>query len=271
MTLIETYNKSLKLLKNPNEEEVALRLFLCDVNNLNSMSDFYLKKDENIKDLQRFNEYLQRFLSGEPAEYILGYCDFYGSRFTVNSDVLIPRPETEELVKYAIDQIEKNNFKRIVDVCCGSGCIGLSIAKNIVFEKILMSDISQGAVKIAKKNAKNLGINTEIICSDALSYLGEDVDIVVGNPPYIISEELIEKSVLNYEPKIALFTDNNITIYKKIISEAISHNAKMIILEIGEEILDLLKGYLNTTFNFVKYNVIKDINGKNRIISIKVA
>lgn len=272
MTLIEAYNKSLKYLKNPEQEEIVLRIFLCEINDLNSMSDFYIKRNENIKDLQRFNDFLQRFLNGEPVEYILGKCNFYGLNFIVNKDVLIPRPETEELVEIAIKEIKKNNYKKVVDVCCGSGCIGLSIFKNTEIDEIVLSDISKRALNIARLNAKNLNIDkAKFYKADGLSFLKENIDLIVGNPPYILSKNLVDKSVLENEPNIALFVNEKITIYRNIISKGVECGAKLILLEIGDEIVDLLRNYLDRNFKQLHYNFIKDINNKNRIISIRVA
>ena len=121
MTLDEVYHQSLKRLKNPQLEEINIRMLLCDINSIESMSSFYIRKDEEIQDLQRFNELFERFLKGEPIQYLLKKAQFYGRDFYVDNLVLIPRMESEEVVLFAINKakpIFSSHFKPIIaDVC----------------------------------------------------------------------------------------------------------------------------------------------------------
>lgn len=271
MTLFEAYQEGLKLLKNPQNDEINIRILLCENNNLKSMSDFYLRKNENIRDLQRFNEELHRFLSGEPVQYITEKASFFGDDFIVSKDVLIPRNETEEVVDYAIKKIkEKFGSKNIsiCDVCAGSGCIGCELFLHSNVDRVFFSDISDKAIAIAKQNAEKLCVKGSFYVSDGLDYLDKLVDVVISNPPYILKKEDVDQSVLNFEPHLALFTDEDLTIYRKITKKAVQLGVPLIIFEIGYDI----KGKLEKIFKEIAPNYSlefkKDINDKFRICSL---
>ena len=272
MTLFEAYQEGLKKLKNPELEEINLRILLCENNHLKSMSEFYLKKDENIKDLQAFYRDLQRFLDGEPVQYIVGKCTFFGEDFLVTNNVLIPRNETEEVVAFAIGKIKQkfpNKKVKIVDVCCGTGCIGCSIYKNANVEEALFSDISPKALEIARKNAKNLMVKGRFAVSDALDYLHETVEVVIGNPPYILNKDDVDESVLKYEPHLALFIDDDLTIYRKILQKSVTLNVPLIIFEIGYDLKEKITKLFKDIAKGYKISFIKDMNGKDRICSLE--
>lgn len=271
MTLFEAYQKGLKLLKNPQKDEINIRILLCENNNLESMSDFYLHKNENIKDLQRFNKELHRFLSGEPVQYITGKASFFGDDFIVSKDVLIPRNETEEVVDYAVKKIkEKFGAKNISisDVCTGSGCIGCELFLHSNVDHVFFSDISDKAIAIAKQNAEKLDVKGSFYVADGLDYLDKSVDVVISNPPYILKKEDVDQSVLDFEPYLALFTDEDLTIYRKITKKAVQLDVPLIIFEIGYDI----KGKLEKIFKEIAPNYTlefkKDINDKFRICSL---
>lgn len=272
MTLFEAYQEGLKLLKNPESEEINLRILLCENNRLKSMSDFYLKKDENIKDLQRFNRELHRFLNGEPIQYILKKATFFGDEFIVSKDVLIPRNETEEVVDFAIKKISKkfSNKKVVVaDVCSGSGCIGCEIFLHSNVDHVYFSDISEKAIEISKQNASKLKVKGCFTVSDGLDYLNETVDVVVSNPPYILKKEDVDQSVLEYEPHLALFIDEELTIYRKIVQKAVHLRVPLIIFEIGYDLKDRLEQIFKTLAPNYSIEFKKDINDKFRICSLE--
>lgn len=272
MTLFEAYQNGLKLLKNPTVDEINLRILLCENNHLKTMSDFYLHKDENIEDLQRFNEDLKRFLNGEPVQYIVGKASFFGDDFFVNKDVLIPRNETEEVVKFAINKIkEKFGDKKlkIADVCTGSGCIGCELFKHANVESIYFSDLSPKAIEVAKKNGSLLSVKGSYHISDCLDYLNEKVDVVVSNPPYILKREEVDQSVLDYEPHLALFVDNELTVYKKIIEKSVSLDIPLIIFEIGYDLVEKLTKLTKELAPNYQVEFKKDMNGKFRTCSLE--
>lgn len=274
MTLIEAYKNSLKKLKNPDIDEIAIRILLCEINSLKTMSDFYLKKDENVADLQRFNEYLTRFLSGEPVQYIIGKTSFFNLEFYVDNSVLIPRQESEEVVEYCIHKIkEKFGDKKIsiADVCCGSGIMGISLCKNTNAIKAYFSDVSSDALVVTKKNIAAHNISADVYCGDALSPLIDnnvEVDVLISNPPYILKSETVDKSVLDYEPEIALFSDEDFSVYKKIIANLakIKNGALLCVFEIGENTRKVIEPFIQKTAKDVEYKFIKDMNGKERIL-----
>ncbi len=272
MTLYEAYLNGLKQLKNPDREEINLRILLCENNGIKSMSEFYLRKEENIRDLDRFNQDLQRFLNGEPVQYIVKKAQFYGDDFEVNEHVLIPRNETEEVVDFAIKKIKAkfgDKFIEVADVCTGSGCIGCELFLHANIKNVLFSDISREALDVAKRNATKLGVQGKFVCSDALDYLEKHVDVVISNPPYILNREEVDESVLKYEPHVALFVDDNLSIYKKIVEKSSKLCVPLIIFEIGYDLKEKLTNLFNEIAPNYKISFYKDINNKDRICSLE--
>ena len=197
MTLIEVYNQSIKKLKNPDVDEIAIRILLCEINGLKTMSDFYLRKDEEIRDLPRYQHYFERFLNGEPVQYILGKTEFLGREFYVDNRVLIPRQESEEVVDFAIKKIHEIFGAAkldILDVCCGSGIMGVSLAKTINVDKVYFSDISKDAIDVCKINCLNHKVKADFYCEDALNktlFNKIEVDVLISNPPILPSKALL--------------------------------------------------------------------------------
>ena len=276
MTLFEVYKKSLTQLKNPDTEEINIRILLCEINGLKTMSDFYLRKDEEIRDLPRFNEYFERFLNSEPVQYILHKTQFLGLDFYVDNRVLIPRQESEEVVDFALKKIKEkfgNNSIDVADVCCGSGVMGLTIAKKINVNRLYLSDISKDAIDVAKKNATDLNVNAETFVANSLDGLIKNnlkVDVLISNPPYILENEPVDESVLNNEPHLALFADKDFSVYKSIISNLknINKNNLLVVFEIGLNTRKVVEKYINDYYPEAEYQFIKDMNGKERIVYI---
>ena len=272
MTLFEAYQEGLKLLKNPDQEEINLRIILCEINGIKSMSDFYLRKNENIMDSQEFFDVLQRFLNGEPLAYIFGKSSFFGDEFIITKDVLIPRLETEEVVDCAIKLInDKFGDKKVIvaDVCAGSGCIGCEIFRHCNVEKVLFSDISEKAIEVTKLNSNKFDICAEYYVSDCLDYLDCYVDVVIANPPYILNKEEVDESVLKHEPHQALFIDKELSIYRRIIEKAASLGVPLIIFEIGYDIVEKLSAICENVGIGYKVEFKKDINNKFRTCSLE--
>ena len=157
---------------------------------------------------------LERLKTYEPIQYVLGKTSFMDLEFKVNSSVLIPRPETEELVRLMLK--EDLDGKEILDIGTGSGCIAISLAKNLPNAKVSALDISKEALEVSKENAKSNNVDIEFINADIFEYKSEKkYDIIVSNPPYVTESEKFEmkKNVLNYEPKLALFVDETDPFY----------------------------------------------------------
>ena len=164
---------------------------------------------------------LERLKTHEPIQYVLEKTSFMDLEFKVNSSVLIPRPETEELVRIMLK--EDLNGKEILDIGTGSGCIAISLAKNLPKAKVTALDISEQALEVAKENAKLNNVNIEFIKADIFEYQSDKkYDIIVSNPPYVTESEklVMKRNVLDFEPKLALFVeqDDPLLYYKKIIN-----------------------------------------------------
>ena len=183
-----------------------------------SQTDLLLGKGTTLSadDRKDFEKIAHRLCSGEPVQYVLGYTEFFGHRFRVTPDVLIPRPETEELVQYAIDELCAP-VSKLFDLCTGSGCIAISLALAFPSAYVRGIDISESALAIARENAAALGAsNVEFVQQDLLSPLSfaagegadsQSIDLVISNPPYVRSSEAgeIAETVLKHEPHLALF------------------------------------------------------------------
>lgn len=277
-SLFEVYKEAYKELKNPKKDEINIRILLCANNNLSSMSQFYLKKDENIKDFPRFKRDFSRYLNGEPIQYIIGNSEFFGSNFKIDQRVLIPRQETEEVALYALRKILSifpNQEISLADICCGSGCIGISLAKHVPLKYLYLSDISQDACDLAVENLALNNVNGYVLHGDGLKpFIKHNikVDVIVANPPYILNKKDVDESVLLYEPHNALFIDDNLSIYRSIINDAIKvmNDKLLIVFEIGYDLKEKLIKLIHEEEHEVDitYTFRKDINGKDRIFSL---
>ena len=270
MTLSEVYNQSLKKLQNPAIDEIAVRILLCDINSLKSMTDFYLKKNEEIQDLPRFNQYFERFLNGEPVQYILNKTTFFGMDLYVDNRVLIPRQESEEVVDFAIQkskQLFGDKPVSICDICCGSGAMGIALSRHLKTQQVIFSDISQDALDVCKKNIDS---NSLFLCGDGIDELIKEnlkVDVLISNPPYILKNEYVDDSVLKFEPHLALFTDESFPVYEKIISKlsCIKKDQLLAVFEIGANTKPILEKMVKKYYPSCEHDFIKDMNGKERI------
>ena len=227
-----------------------------------------------IKDLKSWVEILK---TGKPYQQILGHAEFFGHRFWVDENVLIPRPETEELLELAIQKIRKSSLKeeniRIIDIGTGSGIIPIILKKNFPNATISAIDVSDMALKIAKKNSALHQVDIDFIQKNFLeTSLGEQWDVIISNPPYIGIEEEneIERGVKSFEPKMALFspTSDALIFYKKIAEDAqkLLKLDGMIFLEINQKLGNETLGLFH---NFKKRELIKDLSGNDRIVFVQ--
>jgi len=216
-----------------------------------------------------------------PIQYLLGKTNFYGLDFEVNENVLIPRPETEELVEWIVNEnskVDKAKTIKILDIGTGSGCIAISLAKNIPNAQVYAMDVSKKAIETAKRNAVNNKTDITFILQDVLNAeeLKCNFDIIVSNPPYVrnLEKEEIKKNVLDYEPHLALFVEDNdaLVFYRKIASLAqnnLLENGQLyfeINQYLGCEMKDLLE-----KMNFENIELRKDIYDNDRMIFGKVS
>lgn len=217
---------------------------------------------------------LAEVVNGKPLQYITNKQEFYGSDFYVDENVLIPQPDTEILVEEVLkltDMFDKEI--KILDMCTGSGCIGISIAKKNPNDKIYMLDISSEAIEIAKKNAKSIlkeEANIEFIESDMFEELEEEIDIIVSNPPYIETEEIekLPDDVKN-EPILALDGgEDGLDFYRILVEESFKYLSDngYLCMEIGYNQKDKVVELLNKNGNYRNIKCIKDLAGNDRVV-----
>lgn len=242
--------------------------------------ELYLVYDEEVSsELEaKFLAGMEEYYQGKPIQYIKGVENFFGRDFKVNEDVLIPRYETEELVEnilYRIDDyFAEYQSITLCDVGTGSGAIATSLALEEPRLKVFATDISLKAVTVAKDNAKNLGANIEFMVGDMLEPLLENeikVDIFVSNPPYIPQEQEIEAMVKDNEPHVALFGGNDgLYFYRKIFQgvEPLLQERALLAFEMGFDQRELMEAALQEYFPNDPHEIIKDINGKDRMLFI---
>ncbi len=230
----------------------------------------------SVENLEFLNTALARLQQQEPIQYILGETEFYGLPFKVTKDTLIPRPETEELVAWIISEItalQNHNFTKfsILDIGTGSGCISISLAKNLPNSSISSIDVSKNAIAIAKENTLLNAVDVNFIEQDILNTteLGQQYDIIVSNPPYVreLEKKEIKPNVLENEPHLALFVEDNnpLIFYSKIADLAKKHLKENGVLYfeinqyLGKETVDMLskKGF--------RTELKKDLFGNDRM------
>lgn len=229
----------------------------------------YLKKYLKGKELE---DGIKKMESGIPVQYVVGNVDFYGNIIKVNNSVLIPRFETELLVEKTIKYIKKyfNKKVSIVDLGTGSGCIAISLKKELDCE-VDAVDISIDALNVARDNARANNTSINFIISDMLNNVDKKYDVIISNPPYIRYDEEIMDIVKNNEPNIALYADDNgLYFYKDILKNA-KKNLKrksIIAFEIGMEQGEYIKEYAYRYFPKSKILIEKDYNDRDRFIFI---
>ena len=266
MKIKKLTNRALEELKNIQDYKAEAE-WLVALSLKIKRSEVYQEFEVDKKQLKIFNKALKRRKRGEPLAYIFKSANFYGYDFYVNKNVLIPRPETEELVELALKSISPNST--ILDIGTGSGAIAIAISKEIG-AKVTAVDISLKALEVAKENAKINDANVELLSSDLFENLkGRKFDIIISNPPYISQSEYEElmPEVKIYEPKLALVCEEDgLEIYRKIIEKApefLNQNGK-IFFEIGylqaEKVCDMLKD------KFKDIKVKKDLQGLDRMV-----
>ena len=244
-----------------------------DVNPLELLT--ILDKEVNSDIEKLYKSSLEALKENKPIQYVIGNVNFYGLKFIVNKNVLIPRFETEEIVEQVVEYangLNKDKIK-ILDLGCGSGAIGLTLKSILKDSEVTLVDISKEALEVAKLNANNLNLDVTFIESDWFSNVGLDkYDIIVSNPPYIRTDEEIEEIVKNNEPSLALYGGiDGLDCYRKILANIKPYlNDKFLIaFEIGEsqkeEIYDIVEKYLKDVEIICK----KDLYGRNRMIFVR--
>lgn len=225
---------------------------------------------------EKLDEVIKRLNKNEPVQYILGEAHFFGRKFKVNDAVLIPRPETEELVQFVIDHAKNfpGRLLKIIDIGTGSGCIPVTLSLELPASEVIATDVSADALDLAVQNNNRLGADVTFIHNDILNEVLDvsDIDIVVSNPPYISNEEkgTMKSTVLEFEPHLALFVDGDdpLLFYKAIARQSVKILRKpgMLCTEINEHFgKEVAKIFRHAGFKDV--TITRDLQGKERIVS----
>lgn len=268
----------LKAIYSGNEPEAVASYFVCESLNIDKNKfflDFYRELTEDELRILKSRE--PRLLEMEPVQYITGHAYFYGYKFYVNPSVLIPRQETEILVKEIIDRHKNQKVKTLLDIGTGSGCIAICLAKYLPGINIKGMDVSAPAINTAEKNAKLNKADVQFIQHDIFSenevFAGQKFNIIVSNPPYVTESErnLIAKNVKGHEPNTALFVPDNdpLVFYEQILkfSKIKGTNDVIIYFEINERFGKELI-FLANSMGFTRVEIIKDFNEKDRFAVI---
>lgn len=241
--------------------------YLCLASNFTLTTDELLKLEDVIKQLK----------DEKPIQYILGEADFLDFKFQVNENILIPRPETEQLVLLAKKFLDANSYipNTILDIGTGSGCIAIAMKKLFPQSNVIGIDLSQSAIDLAEKNARKYELNVEFYQLDILKddFNLYNYDVLISNPPYVLECEKDEMNdnVTNWEPHSALFVPNEdpLIFYKRIINEFfINRKSKFAFFEINPLSYQLLVVFLNS-FSSLSYSFFNDYNDKIRYLVIK--
>lgn len=216
---------------------------------------------------------VKRHAEKEPLQYIVGYEQFYGREFLVNEHVLIPRPETEELIVGILERMPKKRPLRIVDVGTGSGIIAITLVLEVPDADVYAIDISEQALQVATQNAEKLGADVTFVQGDLLTPVMNEqpFDVIVSNPPYIpnAEEATLDEVVKNHEPHLALFGgEDGLDMYRKIVQQlpTCTGTESVIAFEVGVTQGEAVKQMLQDAFPKEKVEVVYDINGKDRMV-----
>lgn len=268
MTGRELQNKWVEKLQHQYDEREAkelLRLYLEDVHRVSRLS-WLSMLDAPVS--FNYESDLSRLVHGEPIQHVIGFAVFMGRPFEVNPDVLIPRPETEDLVNWVCEHAPQNS--RVLDIGTGSGCIAISMAAERNDFKVSAVDVSSSALKVARTNAEALGSKVEFAELDILaSSPGSAYDVWVSNPPYIEEQERSEMDshVVDYDPDLALFVPDGdpLLFYRRIaelaLSEGISLTAFECHINFAKEVADMMRN-----LGFSKVELVADFTERERIV-----
>ena len=255
------------------EEAESLSFVYRSLKNL-SFTDFVfaLQQEVTEEEKQFVEEIYKKLAAHIPAQYIIGHAEFFGMQLKVDERVLIPRPETEELVELILAENPKENLK-VLDIGTGSGAIALALAKNRPDWSVTATDISQDALELATENAKTQDLNLSFIKSDCFSEISAKYDIIVSNPPYISRADEVEVglNVLHSEPHLALFADEDgLAIYRRIAEDSKDYlnDGGKIYLEIGYKQGQSVPALFKENFPKKRVRTLKDQFGQDRMVVV---
>lgn len=277
------FKQNLAAIYDAQETEAITLMVLTEILNASKATiKAFSEKELTLTQQEEANNILTQLKTGKPLQYALGYTEFYGLKFLVNPSVLIPRPETEELVQWAIEAV--GSFKlavgglNILDIGTGSGCIAISLKKNLPASQVSAIDISTGALQMAKENAMLNEVDVNFIEADILNIKSEikipKSEIIISNPPYVtlLDKTQMHTNVTDFEPHTALFVpeDDPLLFYKAIADFAMNNLVAngLLFFEIneglGRETVDLLESK-----GFKDVELRQDMGGRDRMVKAK--
>ncbi len=275
MTYEKLLKQAYKKIKNLNKEEEAVKLLLMELSHQDP-HQFYLNLKSDVDEayknefLTKLDLYIERDV---PVQHLIGYSYFYGHPFIVNSDVLIPRSETEQLVEHVLyyyDRYFSPDHAKVLDLGTGSGCIGLTLALEEEKIDVTISDISEQALKVAHDNKVKLSAKAQIILSDLFDNIEGTFNLIISNPPYIPDEEVVQDEVKK-EPKVALYGGQlGVDFYEKILQQAKPYLKEKALIAFEHGYQQKSKIYEFARINFPDATILqlKDLSGKDRFTLI---
>ena len=273
MKLAQIFKDFEKKLIAQGEEAESLSFVYRSLKNL-SFTDFVfaLQQEVTEEEKQFVEEIFKKLAAHIPAQYIIGHAEFFGMQLKVDERVLIPRPETEELVKLILTENLKDNLK-VLDIGTGSGAIALALAKNRPDWSVTAADISRDALELATENAKRQDLDLTFIRTDCFSEISSKYDIIVSNPPYISRADEVEVglNVLHSEPHLALFADEDgLAIYRRIAEDSKDYlnDGGKIYLEIGYKQGQSVPALFMENLPEKRVRTLKDQFGQDRMVVI---
>lgn len=281
-TIFEALNWASSFLVDNGRDENAARLLLQHIMQTNYSGLMMRMHDEILPDqLAQFKSYVNEHAQGRPVQYITGVEEFYGRLFEVDESVLIPRPETEELIVGALDRMKKifgDHAKlKLADIGTGSGAIAITMKNEWPTAEVVATDISEKALNTAEKNAKKLKTMIDFRLGDLTKPLKDEKwDVILSNPPYIAYNEAQDMSevVLAHEPHSALFAEEEgLILYRKLAEQlpSLLNKPALIAVEIGYLQGEAVAGFFQSSFPKSKIEIVKDINQKNRLVFCEIS
>lgn len=268
MTYQELFQKY-KTKLNKDQELSAIELIVLEVNKF-SKQDLILNYNKQVSNLDKIETLISKYLNGEPVQYLLGYAYFYGDKFWVTKDVLIPRFDSEILIDVILKHVDKTKGYRILDIGTGSGNLAITLKKLLPNAIIDAVDISISALEVARKNARYHKVDINFIQSDLFSNVTCKYDLIVSNPPYVKKDDLLSQYVLQ-EPKLALIAENEGLYYYEKILKQISrylNDKYLIFFEIGINQDSKVKEYAEKYLG-AEAKIYLDFNSIPRVVMIE--
>ena len=278
--IYEAQNRAFSLLEKKNLDSGSIRLLMQHITGYShALLLANMQTVLTTEQSEQFWQQVEELLEGKPIQYVIGYESFYGRNFTVNDKVLIPRPETEELIYEALARKTKlfnRDDLKFADIGTGSGAIAITMKIECPTLTVTATDISGEALAVARQNATNLHATIDFRQGDLAAPLSaEKWDVVLSNPPYIAKSEAVDMTdtVLSYEPHLALFAEEDgLECYRKLAVQlpGVMNKPGLIGLEIGYAQADAVARLFKESFPTARVDVVQDINGKERMIFCEI-